>query len=82
MNHIIHTAQILTKKYIDRDRSDMRKKPPTRCLLLLDFKNMFNNCSRDVALKKIELLYPHLLPFVKTLYDNSAIIWVRIRTAL
>eukprot|EP00816_Leptocylindrus_hargravesii_P006607 CAMPEP_0196807082 /NCGR_PEP_ID=MMETSP1362-20130617/7018_1 /TAXON_ID=163516 /ORGANISM="Leptocylindrus danicus, Strain CCMP1856" /LENGTH=258 /DNA_ID=CAMNT_0042180839 /DNA_START=804 /DNA_END=1577 /DNA_ORIENTATION=+ len=38
---------------------------------------MFNNCSRDVAIKKIEQLYPHLLPFVKTLYDNSTIVWVR-----
>ena len=77
MNHIIHTAQILTEKYIDRETSDMRNNPPTRCLLLLDFKNMFNNCSRDVALKKIEILYPHLLPFVKTLYDNSTIVWVK-----
>ena len=77
MDHIIHTAQILTEKYIDREVEDMRKNPPTRCLLLLDFKNMFNNCSRDVALKKIEQLYPHLLPFIKTLYDNSTIVWVR-----
>ena len=38
---------------------------------------MFNNCSRDVALKKIEQLYPRLLPFVKTLYDNSTIAWAR-----
>jgi len=55
----------------------MRTNSPSRCLLLLDFKNMFNNCSRDVAIKKIEQLYPHLLPFVKTLYDNSTIVWVR-----
>ena len=77
MDHIIHTTQLLTEKHITRTPAEIKDNPPTRLMLLLDFKNMFNSCSRDVALAKIKTLTPHLLPFIETLYQHSTIVWVK-----
>ena len=41
---------------------------PTRALVSLDIKNMFNSISREKLLQLIHKRYPSLSPFAETLY--------------
>ena len=69
LDTIIHSTLSELFTYIDSKQS------PTRALLLLDIKNMFNSCSRDACRTKLSELFPELLPYFDLLYKHPVPCW-------
>jgi hypothetical protein len=63
---VISTIRNGVEKYITIPQTN--NSLPTRSLVSLDIKNMFNSISREKLLQLINKRYPSLSPFAETLY--------------
>jgi len=75
MDTITHTIQSHTSRYIERPTT--QKTTPTRAILILDLKNMFNQVSMVKAREIIYNNFSHLLPLFDTLYFEPTKCWYR-----
>ena len=57
-NFVYHTIRAEIDKYITRTPQEQVTNPPTRCLISLDIRNMFNEISRERALDIIDTHFP------------------------
>ena len=69
MDFIISTVRLGVEKYITKRQEDGLL--PTRVLLSIDTKNMFNSVSRQKLRHIIAEDFPDLLPFVEMLYTTK-----------
>ena len=65
---IVHTMRLGVEKYISTPESEGRL--PSRALVSLDIRNMFNAVSRHKLREIIANEFPHLLPFTNMLYQD------------
>ena len=69
MDFIIKTMQLSVEKHIIEPQS--RRDLPSRAIVFLDLKNMFNNISREKLLHIIGTHFPELVPLATILYGLS-----------
>jgi hypothetical protein len=69
IDFIISTVRLGVEKYITKRQNDGLL--PTRVLLSIDIKNMFNSVSRQKLRHIVGEDFPDLLPFVDMLYANK-----------
>jgi hypothetical protein len=74
-NFIYHTLTNEIEHYIHRPKSNIKKTPPTRCLISLDITNMFNEVSRQKAMEIIDTHFKHLSPYTKLLLQDPTQCW-------
>jgi len=72
---ITHSIQTHVSRYIERP--SIQQSPPTRAILILDLKNMFNQVSMKKAREIIYNDFPHLLPLFDILYYEDTKCWYR-----
>ena len=60
MDFVTKSARLSVEQYITLEQRLGRA--PTRCFILLDLKNMFNEMSREVIVEVIVSEFPKLLP--------------------
>jgi len=72
---ITHSIQTHVQRYIERPAQ--QQSPPTRAILILDLKNMFNQVSMKKAREIIYTNFPHLLPLFDILYYDNTKCWYR-----
>ena len=65
---VVHTMRLGVEKYISNPQAE--GKLPTRALVSLDIKNMFNAVSRHKLREIMAYEFPHLLPFTDKLYEH------------
>jgi len=65
---IVHTMRLGVEKYISQPESNGNL--PTRALVSLDIRNMFNAVSRHKLREIIANEFPHLLPFTNMIYQD------------
>ena len=75
INMITHTMQTLVDSHIESPLN--HNEPPTRAILVLDLKNMFNSISMVKAREIIYTQFPHLLPLFDILYFDNTKCWYR-----
>ena len=63
---VIHTIRNGVEKYITQPQQ--KQCLPSRSLVSLDIKNMFNSISREKLIFLIRKRYPNLAPFAEALY--------------
>ncbi|MGH7973966.1 MAG: hypothetical protein ACREBR_00470, partial [bacterium] len=78
MEFIYHTTKRLVDRYVSRSEEEMRTNPPTRALLQLDLRNMFNSVSRKKARQMIRLHFPQLLGLFDLMYLLPAQVWFQL----
>ena len=69
-NFVYHTTSLEIDKYITRNINEMKNNPPSRCLISMDIRNMFNEISRERALDIINTHFPQLSQIAKTLLSE------------
>ena len=74
-NFVYHTINNEIDKYITQDCKDFQQNPPTRCLISLDIRNMFNEISRERAIEIISTHFPHLTHTVNLLLSDPTTCW-------
>ena len=75
MDFIIKTVQLGIEKHISGPR--IRNELPTRAVVFLDLKNMFNNISREELMNIIGQDYLELLTIANLLYHDPGVIHYR-----
>ncbi|MGH7954676.1 MAG: hypothetical protein ACREOZ_01820, partial [Gloeomargaritales cyanobacterium] len=78
MDFVYHTTSRLLQKYVTRTKEEMRMNPPSRALVQLDLKNMFNSVSRKKARQMISDNYPHLIGIFDLMYKIPAEVWYQL----
>ena len=70
-----HTISAEINKYISRTTLEQTTNPPTRCLISLDIRNMFNEISRERALEIIDTHFPQLSHLAHLLLSEPTACW-------
>ena len=66
------------QKHMFRSKKDLREgNLPSRCLVSLDMKNMFNNMSRIVCRAILFEHFPHLVPLFDSIYKRANKVFIR-----
>jgi hypothetical protein len=78
MDFIVKSIQLQVDRFITQPQ--LAGDSPTRCLISLDLRNMFNEISRDDILDIIEADFPELLPLATMLYNECGDVWLRLDT--
>ncbi|MGH7955313.1 MAG: reverse transcriptase domain-containing protein, partial [Gloeomargaritales cyanobacterium] len=78
MDFVYHTTSRLLQKYVARTQEEMWINPPSRALVQLDLKNMFNSVSRKKARQMISDNFPHLIGVFDLMYKIPAEIWYQL----
>eukprot|EP00956_Cyclotella_meneghiniana_P015018 scaffold22773_cov35-Cyclotella_meneghiniana.AAC.1 len=76
MDFIVKTIQLQVDRFITQPQAAGRS--PSRCLISLDLRNMFNEVSRDEILHIVHTFFPELLPLVTMLYNDAGDVWIRL----
>ena len=76
MDFIVKTIQLQVDRFISQPQAAGHS--PSRCLVSLDLRNMFNEVSRDEIRHIIQLYFPELLPLVSMLYNDPGEVWIRL----
>ena len=75
MEIVTQTMQTHTSRFIQKPTSD--PSPPSRAILILNLKNMFNSVSMKKSREIIYKHFPHLLPLFDILYFEDTRCWYR-----
>ncbi|MGH7955178.1 MAG: reverse transcriptase domain-containing protein, partial [Gloeomargaritales cyanobacterium] len=78
MDFVYLTTSALVDKYISRSETTMQNDSPTRALVQLDLKNMFNSVSRVKARQLIGQHFRHLLPLFDLMYKLPPKVWYQL----
>ncbi|MGH7955270.1 MAG: hypothetical protein ACREOZ_04845, partial [Gloeomargaritales cyanobacterium] len=68
----------LVEKYVSSSEGEMKDNPPSRALVQLDLKNMFNSVSRKKTRQLIRLRFPHFLGLFDLMHKIPAKIWFQL----
>ncbi|MGH7974390.1 MAG: reverse transcriptase domain-containing protein [bacterium] len=63
---------------MSRSEAELQNNPPTRALVQLDLKNMFNSVSRQKARQLIQRHFRHLLPLFDLMYKIPPKVWYQL----
>ena len=80
MDFIVKATQLAIKKYIYNPH--LLDKAPSRCLVSLDLKNMFNKISQETIFEVIESKFPELMPLVSMLYNKPGTVFYKMADGL
>ncbi|KAL7553176.1 hypothetical protein ACHAWF_017394, partial [Thalassiosira exigua] len=69
MNFVIKATQLAAERYIEQP--ELRGECPTRSIMYFDFKNMFNEMSREEVMDILEEEYPELVALCWLLYGDG-----------
>ncbi|MGH7954424.1 MAG: reverse transcriptase domain-containing protein, partial [Gloeomargaritales cyanobacterium] len=78
LDFIYLTTSKLVEKYVSRSEEEMKHNPPSRALVQLDLKNMFNSVSRKKARQLIRLHFSHLIGLFDLMYKFPAKVWYQL----
>jgi hypothetical protein len=75
MDFVVKATQLQVDRFITQPQ--LRGDSPSRCLVSLDLKNMFNEISREKIFEIITAHFPELLPLTSMLYNETGEVWLR-----
>jgi hypothetical protein len=78
MDFIVKAIQLQVDRFITQPQ--LLGDSPTRCLISLDLRNMFNEISRDDILDIIAIAFPEFLPLATMLYNECGDVWLKLDT--
>jgi hypothetical protein len=75
MDFVVKATQLQVDRFITQPQ--LRGTSPSRCLVSLNLKNMFNEISREKIFEIIAEHFPELLPLTSMLYNETGEVWLR-----
>ncbi|MGH7954925.1 MAG: hypothetical protein ACREOZ_03100, partial [Gloeomargaritales cyanobacterium] len=75
LDFVALSTSLRVDKYVARSIDEVKTKPPTRTLVLLDLENMFNSVSRKCSRDQLLETFPHLVRYFDLLHEQASKCW-------
>jgi hypothetical protein len=74
MDYVVKAIQLQVDRFISQPQ--LQGDSPSRVLVSLDLKNMFNEISHESIFEIIEATFPELIPLTAMLYNEFGEVWL------